>query len=346
MEHADQVQRLAQGDSVSYYLDGNVRARRGDLRLTAEHVVLLEWLGLGDFSRNVHMWDAEHELYADHVVYTDSTDVAVANGNVQIIQRESGSQLESQQVVYDRRTGVLTATEKPEMILLPEPDEGATPGSGPEPVHVWSEQVQFFRESEEIHATGDVLIRRGDSLTAKGDSVRFAQAAERIELRGTPRVETDRFYVEAGQIDLALPGEELRSLVARGDAKASSSADSIPARALEALGNPSETSWISGDSLVFAFDGEEVTSLVAEGDARSLNYALESREGDASTWALSYLLAGRITLYFDDTGKGVDRVEAAEQGRGVYRTVAITEGAPETPQAASAGPSSLAGAER
>lgn len=335
IEHADQIQRLSQGDSVSYYLDGSVRARRGELRLTAQHVVILEWLGVADFSNDVHMWDAEKELYADHVTYTDSIDVAVATGDVQVIDRGGGSQLRSQHAVYDRRAGVVTATQKPELLLVPEATEGtepdsapasrepSTPGTEPRSIRVWSEMVQLFRETDDIWATGDALIRRGDSLTAKADSVRFSRRAERTELRGRPRVETERFYVEAREIDVLLPGEELETLVARGSAVAYSSADSIPARALDALGKASDRSWISGDSLRLAFEDELLRTLRAEGTARSLNYALESRAGDAATWVLSYLLAGRITLHLDATGEGVERVEASEDGKGIYRTVAI-----------------------
>jgi lipopolysaccharide export system protein LptA len=329
IERADQIQRLAQGDSVSYYLDGNVRARRGDLHLTAQHVVLLDWLGIADFSRDVHLWDAEKELYADHATYTDSSDVAVATGDVQLIDRESGSQLKSQQVVYDRPAGVLTATQKPEILLLPEVEGGAEPDSAPEPIHIWGEQVQLFDGTDEVWATGDALLRRGEALTAKADSLRYAGAEERLDLRGRPRVETERFYIEAREIDILLPDDRIQELVARGGAKASSSADSIPAAALEALGSPSPSSWLSGDTLRFAFDQEVLRSVRASGDARSLNYALESRAGDAATWALSYLLAGRIVLHFDAAGEGVERVEASEAGRGVYRTVAVTAGEPE-----------------
>jgi lipopolysaccharide export system protein LptA len=335
IEHADQVQRLAQGDSVSYYLDGNVRARRGDLRLTAEHVVILDWLGIADFSRSVHAWDEENELYADHATYTDSTDVILANGNVQVIDRKSGSQLKSQQAVYDRDAGVLTATQKPEMLILPEPAEAAVPDSAPadsaaEPIHVWSRQVELYRESDDVLATGDVLVRRGEDLTAKADTVRFARSADQVLLRGKPRVETDRFYIEGREIDVRLPDEKLEALLARGDARASSRSDSIPAGAIEALGSASANSWISGDSLRIAFRDELVQTLFAEGGARSLNYSLESRAGDAATWALSYLLAGSIRLVFDDAGEGLERLEASKDGRGVYRTAALTGAEPDT----------------
>jgi lipopolysaccharide export system protein LptA len=339
IEHADQTQRLAQGDSVSYYLDGNVRVRRGDLRLTAQHVVVLDWLGIADFSRDVHAWDEENELYADHVTYTDSTDVAVANGNVQVIDRESGSQLKSQQAVYDRGTGVLTATEKPEMLLFPKQkkeEESAVADSASEPIHVWGQQVQLFRETDEVLATGDVLVRRGDDLTAKGDSVRFARSGERVLLRGKPRVETTRFYIEGREIDVLMPDEKLEALLARDGAKASSRSDSIPGAAVQALGEASPNSWIAADSLRVAFRDDVVRSLEAEGSARSLNYSLESEAGDAATWALSYLLAGRIRLVFDAAGEGLERVEASDDGRGLYRTAALTGAEPDTSGAAPA----------
>ncbi|HEY7460581.1 MAG TPA: LptA/OstA family protein [Gemmatimonadota bacterium] len=338
IEHADQTQRLAQGDSISYYLDGNVRVRRGGLRLTAQHVVILDWLGIADFSRDVHAWDEENELYADHLTYTDSTDVAVANGNVQVIDRESGSQLKSQQAVYDRNAGVLTATEKPEMLLFPkgkkEETAEAAADSAHEPIHVWGQQVQLFRETDEVLATGDALVRRGEDLTAKGDSVRFARSGERVLLRGKPRVETTRFYIEGREIDVLMPGEKLEALLARDGARASSRSDSIPGAAVEALGQASPNSWIAADSLRVAFRDDVVRSLEAEGSARSLNYSLESKAGDAATWALSYLLAGRIRLVFDAKGEGLQRVEASNDGRGLYRTAALTGAEPDTSGAA------------
>jgi lipopolysaccharide export system protein LptA len=340
VEHADQTQRLAQGDSISYYLDGNVRTRRGDLRVTAEHVVILDWLGIADFSRNVHAWDPENELYADHVTYTDSTDVAVANGDVQVIDRTSGSQLKSQLAVYDRRAGVLTATQKPEMLLFPEREEQTPPDSAAEPIHVWSQQVQLFHENDEVLATGDVLIRRGENLTAKGDSVRFARDGDQVLLRGKPSVESHRFYIEAREIDLRLADDNLEALIARGAAKASSRSDSIPASAIQALGDASPNSWIAADSLRISFREEKVRNLEAQGSARSLNYALESKAGDAATWALNYMLAGNIKLVFDATGETLERVEASKDGRGIYRSAALTGAEPDTSQvtAPTAGP--------
>jgi lipopolysaccharide export system protein LptA len=334
VEHADQTQRLTQGDSVSYYLDGNVRIRRGDLRITAQHAVVLEWIGVVDLSRDVHLWDPEQELYSDHLTYTDSIDVAVATGNVQLVDRESQSQLRSGQVVYDRPRGILTATGDPEMILLPDDPqrEGETAAEDSVvPVHVWSRQVVRTEAPEEVVATGEVLVKRGEELTARADTLRAPADRDVLELRGgPPRVETGRFLVEGGEVDVLLRDDRIAGLLARGEARASSSADSIPARAVEELGDASPGSWLAGDTLRIAFEEGEIRSVTAVGDAKSLTYALESRSEEAATWALSYLLAGEIALHFDAQAEDVHRVEASARGRGLYRTAAVAgpEGQP------------------
>jgi lipopolysaccharide export system protein LptA len=342
VEHADQTQRLTQGDSVSYYLDGNVRIRRGDLRITAQHAVVLEWIGVVDLSRDVHLWDPEQELYSDHLTYTDSIDVAVATGNVQLVDRESQSQLRSGQVVYDRPRGILTATGEPEMILLPDDPEREAEAAEEDsvvPVHVWSRQVVRTESPEEVVATGEVLVKRGEELTARADTLRAPADRDVLELRGgPPRVETGRFLVEGGEVDVLLRDDRIAGLLARGEARASSSADSIPARAVEELGDASPGSWLAGDTLRIAFEEGEIRSVTAVGEAKSLTYALESRSEEAATWALSYLLAGEIALHFDAQAEDVHRVEASERGRGLYRTAAIAgpEGQP-VPQGERAG---------
>jgi hypothetical protein len=220
------------------------------------------------------------------------------------------------------------------MILLPDDEAREAETADADsvtPVHVWSEQVVRTETPEEVVATGDVLVKRGEELTARADTLRAPPERDLLELRGgPPRVETGRFLVEGGEVDVLLRDDRIAGLIARGEARASSSADSIPARAVEELGDASPGSWLGGDSLRIAFEGGEIRSVTAVGDAKSLTYALESRSDEAATWALSYLLAGEIALHFDEEAEDVHRVEASQRGRGLYRTAAVAgpEGAP------------------
>ncbi|MDX1623284.1 MAG: LptA/OstA family protein [Gemmatimonadota bacterium] len=324
IDHADELRRVVEADSLVYYLEGNVRAHRGDLFMRSQRAVIRRTAGVADFTRNVHFWDPTTEIYADRVVYTEATDVAVATGRVQVVDRESGSNVVADTVRYDRRVGLVTAWPRPHAEMVP-----SDTARQAEPFDVWADRMRFVSDTttSEFVGRGEVLIERTD-LTAVGDSLHYAPNEGRIALREEPQVETERVFLTAERIDLRLSDEdEIESLIAVGNARTIRKADSIPAGVPPAFGNVSESSFLEGDSIHVAFAGEEIERLVAAGSAKSLNYSRESAPGAVETWSVNYTLADRLILSFE--GDTLEQVVATGGQRGVYRQEEVRVGGPE-----------------
>lgn len=315
LDYYDELERVVEGDSLTYFLNGNVRAHRGDVHMRSQRAVVYRKSGVADFQQNVHFWDSTMEIYADHVVYFEDADVAVATGSVQVIDRETSSQLKADSVHYDRNLGVLIARPRPEMVLVTR-DTMATD----EPFHIWADEMRFYSDStrSELVAVRKVLVERTD-LTAIGDSLHYDENAARVALRVAPQVETAETFLSAEQIDIELTDDQrLRALIALGRARALDKRDSVPAAVPQAFDNLSPASFLEGDSLHIAFEGESIEWIVAAGQARSYHYIRETIGGPVETWALNYLLGRHLLLNFrDDT---LDQVLATEGHRGVYRT--------------------------
>lgn len=321
IDHADELRRVVEGDTLLYHLEGNVRARRGGLHMRSQRAIVNRTTGVADFTRNVHFWDQTTELYADHVVYTEGTDVAIATGDVQVIDRESGTNVNADTVRYDRRLGLVTARPRPHAVLIPRDT------TDQEPFDLYADEMRFISDSvrQEFVGVRQVLIERPD-MTAIGDSLYYDERAGRVALRIGPEVETESVFLTAGRIDLLLVDNDIESLVALDEARAVQKGDSIPPAIPPAFDNVAESSFLEGDSIHIAFAEEAIERLVAQGRARSLNYQRESDPGTMETWSVNYLLGHQLILDFKD--EDLEVVRASQGARGVYRQEEVRIGGP------------------
>lgn len=323
IDHANELRRVFEGDSLTYFLEGAVRAHRGPIQMRSQRATIFRQSQVADFEQNVHFWDATTEIYADRLLYYELTNQALATGSVQVIDRRSGSQVAADTVLYERDRDVITARPRPHGIVLPQDSTRQEA-----PFHVWADLMIFHSDSlgTEVDGLGRVLIERPD-LTAVGDSLHYDELASRVALRKEPRVETRETYLTAERIDVLLEENRVDALVARDRARAVDKTDSIPPAVAAAFQNVSESSFLEGDSLTIEFVAGEIDWLVAQGQARSLNYALESLPGPIETWSVNYLLGERLELNF--RGDTLSRVVASGGHRGVYRSEDIRVGGPE-----------------
>lgn len=323
IDHANELRRVVEGDSITYFLEGAVRAHRGPIQMRSEQATILRLSRVADFQRNVHFWDATTEIYADRLLYYEVTNQALATGSVQVIDRRSGSQVAADTVLYDRARDLITAQPRPHGIVLPQDTTRQE-----DPFHVWADLMVFHNDSTgtEMDGMGRVLIERTD-LTAVGDSLHYDERESRVALRKEPRVETLETYLTADRIDVLLEDNRIDALVARDRARAVDKTDSLPPAVPAAFNNVSDHSFLEGDSLNIEFADGEIDWLVAQGQARSLNYALESEPGPIETWSINYLLGERLELNF--RGDTLSRVIASGGHRGVYRSEEIRREGPE-----------------
>lgn len=323
IDHANELRRVFEGDSLTYFLQGAVRAHRGPIQMRSEQATIFRQSQIADFQRNVHFWDATTEIYADRLLYYEVSNQALATGSVQVIDRRSGSQVAADTVLYERNLGLITARPRPQGIVLPQDTT-----SQEDPFHVWADVMIFHNDSTgtEMDGLGKVLIERTD-LTAVGDSLHYDETDRRVALRKEPRVETLETYLTAERIDVILEENRIDALVARDRARAVDKTDSIPGTVPAVFNNVSDRSFLEGDSLIIEFAEGRIEWLVAQGNARSLNYALESPHGPIETWSINYLLGERLELNF--RGDTLSRVTATGGHRGVYRSEDVRIGGPE-----------------
>ncbi|HET6617696.1 MAG TPA: hypothetical protein VFH69_07800 [Gemmatimonadota bacterium] len=323
IDHANELRRVFEGDSLTYFLQGAVRAHRGPIQMRSEQATIFRQSQIADFQRNVHFWDATTEIYADRLLYYEVSNQALATGSVQVIDRRSGSQVAADTVLYERNLGLITAHPRPQGIVLPQDTT-----SQEDPFHVWADVMIFHNDSTgtEMDGLGKVLIERTD-LTAVGDSLHYDETDRTVALRKEPRVETLETYLTAERIDVILEENRIDALVARDRARAVDKTDSIPGVVPAVFNHVSDRSFLEGDSLIIEFAEGRIEWLVAQGNARSLNYALESPHGAIETWSINYLLGERLELNF--RGDTLSRVTATGGHRGVYRSEDVRIGGPE-----------------
>ena len=203
IDHANELRRVVEGDSLTYFLEGAVRAHRGPIQMRSEQASIFRQSQVADFQRNVHFWDATTEIYADRLLYYEVSNQALATGSVQVIDRRSGSQVAADTVLYERDLGLITGPPPSPGIVLPQDTT-----SQEDPFHVWADVMIFHNDSTgtEMDGLGKVLIERTD-LTAVGDSLHYDETDRRVALRKEPRVETLETYLTAEQ-DRRHPGRE------------------------------------------------------------------------------------------------------------------------------------------
>jgi lipopolysaccharide export system protein LptA len=323
IDHANVIRRVEEGDSLTYFLEGNVRAHRGPVRMRSQVATIYRQSGIADFQRNVRFWDQTTEIFADQVIYEELTNIAVATGNVQMIDRDSGSQVVADTVHYFRDEELLIARPRPHGTLL-----GADSTAQSEPFDVYADEMRFRSDSmgSTVVAVRRVLIERSD-LTALADSLIYDDNAERVALRINPRVETEETFLSADQIDIHMTENDIESLVALVEARAIDKTDTIPDAVPAAFQHVSETSYLEGDSIYIAFEDEGIDWLVAQGRARSLNYTRESSPGVIETWSVNYLLGERLRLNF--RGDTLEQVVASGGHRGLFRSEDVRVGGVE-----------------
>ncbi len=323
IDHANVIRRVEEADSLTYFLEGNVRAHRGPVRMRSQLATIYRQSGIADFQRNVRFWDQTTEIFADQVVYEELTNVAVATGNVQMIDRDSGSQVVADTVHYFRDEELIIARPRPHGTLL-----GSDSTAQSEPFDVYADEMRFRSDSvgSTVVAVRRVLIERTD-LTALADSLIYDDTLETVALRISPQVETEETFLRADRIDIHMTESEIESLVAVERARTIDKTDSIPDAVPAVFEHVSETSFLEGDSIYIAFEGGGIDWLVAQGRARSLNYTRESPPGTIETWSVNYLLGERLRLNF--RGDTLEQVVASGGHRGLYRSEDVRVGGVE-----------------
>ncbi len=137
-------------------------------------------------------------------------DTSVAGGSL-VAEQDSASAAESPDAPPDSSAAALDSLEVEEV-----PEIEAVPDTSRVPYDIVANRI-YIEGSKYLRATGSVEITR-ESLEAFADSVEYDRRAGRLFMRGEARIEATTYDLTASTVSMLLPGEEIREVVARGDA--------------------------------------------------------------------------------------------------------------------------------
>lgn len=272
---------VAPGSYVTH-VAGRMLWTCGDSRMEADSAVKYDREALLEMIGNVDYADSVRTLRSHRLTYRERENRIVAEGDVAVTRRASGSVMRAPRVEFFRsgsgRVERTVATGRPHLVLPSDEEEG-------EPFEVDGDRAVFVGE-EEARVYGDVVVGRSD-LEARADSARFLIGGGEGYLYGDPEVRGESFRLRGERIRTLLEEGELREVEALDGARASGEdfrlfGSRILARLRE--GRPhrihahgggrsvsvSEEYRVAGDSLDFAFADGTLERVIAVGSASAV----------------------------------------------------------------------------
>lgn len=194
----------------------------GGARITANEGTLYEATREIHMSGSVDFRDPERRLTSRQATYSSVTGRLYATGDVVFNDLTEGMTLRGPELEYyrameGRPQSQATATQRPHLTLHPRPRPGETTSTDAEPVEIDGDRMTMLG-NEEYTVVGRVEIRRSD-FQAFSQEARVDQATDRMELRGSARIEAEQFDLTGEAIDLLLPDDRLERILARRDAE-------------------------------------------------------------------------------------------------------------------------------
>lgn len=218
-----------------FYLRRPVFRCADGTRLRADSAVVNTARNFTNLYRDVFYEDSTRILVADTAQYFSRAGRLQAQGNVRLTSTADSSTLTGQNLLYLRENEIrpraqLTMTGgRPHAVLYPAegddpaeeddpPAVGDPPGEEERPAPYEVDADRIFVEGEELfRATGTVEVTRED-LQAFGDEVEYDRPAGRMLLRPNGRIVSEGYDLTGESVLLVLPEDELREVVATGDA--------------------------------------------------------------------------------------------------------------------------------
>lgn len=217
-----------------FYLRRPVFRCADGTRLRADSAVVNTAQNFTQLYRDVFYQDSTRILEADTAQYFSRAGRLQAQGDVRLTSTADSSTLTGENLLYLRESELrpraqLTVTGgRPHAVLYPGAQDGAEEGTPPptppageaeRPIPYEVDADRIFVEGEEFfRATGTVEITRED-LRAFGDEVEYDRRAGRMLIRPDGRIVSEGYELTGDQVLLVIPEDELREVVATGDAE-------------------------------------------------------------------------------------------------------------------------------
>lgn len=209
-----QVVTLFMGTRLIYAVRPDVECDDGT-RVQADSAEVNEGAGISRFFGNVRFRDPTRSLTSGFAEFYEHQDRLLAWDDVVLIQEAEGTVIRGDTLEYYRAG---TFLQEDMLSMRGRRVRSSLPprGVGGEPYRVESDRLVIQGE-DRVTAIGMVSVER-DSLRAWGDTMTFNPDTDRLRLAGLARVEGEDYELRARVIDLLVPGDTLREVLAQTDA--------------------------------------------------------------------------------------------------------------------------------
>ncbi len=330
---------------IRYYGGGGVKwsclrpIARGDSALVftgaSDSAAQYVDLGRADFVGSARFRDSTIELTADRASYFLRDDRLEANGNVRLVNLETGSVLTGPNLTYWRAAPGVRDTSELYASRRPRVEYRSGEGIAEEPYIIRGERV-WLKGNELAYAAGAVTIDRSD-FAAKGDSTQLDVGVGEGIIIGQAEaggIDTVSYNLRGRRIAFRLADDELEWVQAQGMADATSAewrivgdtiefsvandmiqqgqiwGDSITPRAM------SEQYTITADSMAVDTPDQLLTEVRGFGTGRATSKA------DSLTNEADWMAGDTLVVRFDSTesgGRSISELIAAGHAQAFYR---------------------------
>lgn len=256
---------------------------------------------------NVIFVDSSTTLVADSLVYYQNIEQLIAQGSVVIFDSLESVTIYGDKGFYDVRKKYAYATGHPHMIQYDStkyqgqniarmsrglPSKPALDAAGKPKMYRGDEQltvrglfVQSFMDSHKVVVKDSVILIR-EKLVTTSDLAVYQTKKEILELDSNPQAHYDLSDVRGDSITVQFDQREIKTIHIRGNAVATSMADSVAKKANR----------LTAKTISMNIVNKKLSLMFAEGNAYNLYY-LETKEG------VNEISGPSMVLFFDDHSK-------------------------------------------
>jgi len=169
--------RVLQVPKAQNVLEGQMKKDR-PITIRADEVTYQGRQKLNTWRGHVVLKHGPTTLHADKMVASANRDSAIAQGHIDLTDREEKIRLTSQSLEYKNRLKNITASGSPFFTM--------TDTQGSETT-IQGDTMEIQSEDKTAQADGSVIIKRKD-ITANSDQAHYFDSDQRVELTGHPKI--------------------------------------------------------------------------------------------------------------------------------------------------------------
>jgi lipopolysaccharide export system protein LptA len=196
------------------YIGSPVLSCPNGIRITADSAIFCAAISQVQFLGRVRFTDPQRQLDSDYAQYVMENRHLAAQGNVLLIDRESGATIRAPTLDYlmesparpEARIEVYRG--RPRTTLLPTGESGDTTVVDSDALSIIAQRTFIGR--------GDVVLTRG-TLTGSAGELEYDQERGTMRLDGAARLATPEYTLDGETIVATLEGDTLRELSADGE---------------------------------------------------------------------------------------------------------------------------------